>query len=493
MRKAKFLLILAFLALVSCGSDNEKGVNIDPIPSPTPNPQPNPSGESAVSFTATLDAMSRATDTSFENGDKIGVFAVKASDDDTRGFITNGGNAADNVQYQYNGNMFAPVSTGIKQPSGFKYFYTAIYPYQPQAGATFDFAVKTDQRSSDNYTSSDLCTAYSSASDETIVPLKFGHRLSRIIVNINGEGWGGDDIKVSLQGALYTAAVNVNALEFTAYGNTTDLVFAPNGNRSFKLILPPQTFDKGVPFLSVIVNGKTYNVDTESAQTFHSGKSYEYTLTKSNPENDVVTFTSSIDPWNTAEKIDDVLPEDLQDLIEPYITIYKGNNPPNIEGTIYVEPFVCVYCQDQNQGGYFPGDVVASSYIRFYNQNMIYNTLDIDEKEGSNTSTGKGAFISGTGNNFSAFFNTIGTSSGISTKTALVISGTKTANGIANLKYAFVMVEKGNDPNHILMNEGVFRVFEDGDGISVYTSWPSNALKKMPQEKEALSIYNYNR
>ena len=489
-----FLILIAIaLAITSCGTDNDKEFNVEPTPTPSPEPNPNPSDPSDVSFSATLDAMSRATDTSFEVGDKIGVFAVRASEGDTRGFISNSGNAADNVSYQYNGNLFVPTATSIKQPTGYKYFYTAIYPYLYNAGATFDFSVKTDQSVTGNYTASDLCTAYSTATDEATVALKFSHRLSRIIVNLSGDGWAGDDIKVWIPSAKYTAAVDVNALTFTANSSSADLYFAPNGNRSYKLILPPQSFQKGTPFISVSVNGKTYSINAEATQNLVSGKSYEYTLSMNNPESDIVTFTSDINPWNTEDKIDDVLPEDLQELIEPYITIYKGNNPPNIEGTVYVDPFLCVYCQDQGHGGFYPGDQVTSSYIRFYNQDMVYNTLDIDEKEGSSTSTGTGAFISGTGNNFSAFFNTTGVSSGISTKTALVISGTKVANGIANLRYAFVMVEKGSDPDHILMDEGVFRVFEDGDKLSMYTSWPSYSPKRMPQGTATLSIHNYNR
>lgn len=492
MKNKCFLLLIAIaLAIISCSPDKDSNIIEDPTPTPSPQPTPNPSDPSDVTFSATLDAMSRATDTGFEVGDRIGVFAVRASEGDSRGFISNSGNAADNVSYQYNGNLFVPAATGIKQPSGYKYFYTAIYPYILNAGAIFDYSVKTDQSITGNYTASDLCTAYSMATDEATVALKFSHRLSRIIVNLSGDGWAGDDIKVWIPSAKYIAAVDVNALSFTANSNSADIYFAPNGNRSYKLILPPQTFQQGTPFISVSVNGKIYSLNAEATQNLVSGKSYEYTLSMNNPESDIVTFTSDINPWNTEDKIDDVLPEDLQDLIEPYITIYRGNNPPNIEGTVYVDPFLCVYCQDQGHGGFNPGDQVTSSYIRFYNQNMVYNTIDIDEKEGSNTSTGRGAFISGTGNNFSAFFNTVGTSSGISTKTALVISGTKTANGIANLKYAFVMVEKGNDPNHYLMDEGVFRVFEDGDGISFYTSWPSYAPKRMPQGTATLSIHNY--
>ena len=88
---------------------------------------------------------------------------------------------------------------------------------------------------------------------------------------------------------------------------------------------------------------------------------------------------------------------------------------------------------------------------------------------------GIGAYIRGSGSNFTAFFNTTGESLGISTKTALVISGTKTSDGIKDIYYAFVMVKKGEDPNHQLMEEGIFRVFHDQDGLAVNATWPGEA------------------
>ena len=173
------------------------------------------------------------------------------------------------------------------------------------------------------------------------------------------------------------------------------------------------------------------------------------------------------------DRLDDVVPPELQDAIGVYMPIYPGKNPPMVEGAYYIDPFVTVYCEDYGRGGFAPGDRVSSETIRFSNQNTTNNTLDFAQysSSGNSSEEGSGAFISGHGDNFTAFFNTIGVSNGISTKTALVISGTKTSSGIKDLYYAFVMVEKGYDPNHQLMEEGVFRVFKDQDGLSVNTSW----------------------
>ena len=175
------------------------------------------------------------------------------------------------------------------------------------------------------------------------------------------------------------------------------------------------------------------------------------------------------------ERLDDVVPPELQDSLSKYMPIFSGKNPPLIEGVYYLDPNETVYCQDDN---YKPGEIISSYVMRFINQNTTNNTIDyggyhplIDSYE-----EGIGAYISGSNGNFTAFFNTIGESYGISTKTALVVSGVKTSSGVKDLYYAFVMVEKGYDPYHRLMDEGIFRVFKDKDGLSVPTAWnPSYA------------------
>lgn len=179
--------------------------------------------------------------------------------------------------------------------------------------------------------------------------------------------------------------------------------------------------------------------------------------------------TVSLEYGNHDERLDNVVPEELQAAIGKYMPIYYGENPPLIEGAYYMSPLVAVYCED---GGFEPGEKASPLTIRFSNQNTVNNTLDIAGYDDNDSSgAGTGAFISGNGNNFTAFFNINGVDNGISIKMAMVISGTKTSNGIKDLCFASLMVKKGSDPNHKLMDEGVFRVFKDGDGLSENTSW----------------------
>ena len=421
-----------------------------------------------VSFSAEINAPSRATDTKFDIQDNIGVFAVKSNGNDNKGIILSSGNYADNVKYTYNGSRFTS-SNGIEiDEDGTKYYYHAVYPYTTDASDNFMFSIKQDQTGK-NYTLSDLCTAHTSATSSKLVDLKFRHRLSKLIVNLEGGNWPSGDYTLKLNSVYTNASVDLNAMNFT-YGNKKgEVIMAANGNMSYKAVLPPQILAKD-NFATLSIGSKNYPVTLSNSLNMKSGMQYEISLTYNN---DAVTveFTGDIYPWGEEDdRFEDVVPDDIREELDDWIPIYSGVNPPIVEGTYFIDPFETVYCED---GEYEPGFIVESYIIKFSNQNTSNNTVDYNERneEGDAVGAGNGAFISGSGNNFTAFFNVTGSTYGISTKTALVVSGTKSSSGISNLYYAFILVEKGYDPENKLMEEGVFRVFKDKDGLSVNTSW----------------------
>ncbi|MDY3266603.1 MAG: fimbrillin family protein [Phocaeicola sp.] len=469
MKKLNFILGLivssGFLFFNSCGktdvSTEDPDANI---------PDSGNNGE-FVSFSAEINSLSRASDTKFDVNDNIGVFAVKSNGNDSKGIILSSGNYADNVKYTYNGSKFTS-SNGIEiENDGTKYYYHAVYPYTPEASDVFSFSVKEDQRN-DNYTLSDLCTAHSTATSAQLVDLKFSHRLSKLIINLEGSNWPSGDYSIKLNDVYTNASVDLNALSFAKGNKKGNITMSSNGNMSYKAILPPQTIYMD-NFATLSIGSKNYSITLDKNITMKSGMQYEISVTYKN-NNVIVEFTGDIYPWGEEDnRFDDVVPSDIRDELDDYIPIYTGVTPPTVVGAYYIEPFETVHCEDEGQGGYDPGEIMKPMTIRFSNQNSTNNTVDYEEKTdgGTTEGEGKGAFISGSGNNFTAFFNVEGQTDGIYTNTALVISGTKLSSGISNLYYAFIMVEKGSDPNHDLMEEGIFRVFKDKDGLSVNTTW----------------------
>lgn len=473
MNYRKLMLAMASAVLVASCSSNGEEV------------RPEQKQES-VSFTASMKTLSRATETSFEENDKILVYAVK--DEGNGAVLKSSGNYADRITYTYQGNKFVN-DQGIVRPTEFGVRYFAMYPNTISSVPTFRFNVKTAQGASGQYTMSDLCTAVSDVTTAKEVNLIFSHRLSHVVVNLQGEALGTGTATVKLNNVNTGCNVDLNANTFTAYESRSTVYCADNGTNSYKAIIVPQTIEAGSPFLTVTLNGKEHTLKATSDINMTSGKQQVFNLTINKDE--IVSFTGNILPWGEEdERIAQVIPDDIRQKMEPYIPIYDGVNPPNVEGCYMLDPMVAVYMED------YDGDLSElqwmGEYINLTNQNKNDNTIDMEEltADGESYSIGQGAVIVGEGNNFSILFNTEGTNSGIYNRTALLLSGTKSAEGIQNLQYAFVMVEKGDDPEGILMEEGVFRVFKDGDEISYYTSWPAEETRAGEWVPEDKRLYN---
>lgn len=173
------------------------------------------------------------------------------------------------------------------------------------------------------------------------------------------------------------------------------------------------------------------------------------------------------------DRIHTVIPEEIRDVIDEYIPIYDGMNPPNIEGSYYLNPQILIgssLSYDQ------VGTEYAPEYQKYGNQDMVNNTIDMVRVQGRDYTIewdkGSGAFISGTGNYFTIYFDMEGESYGIMTKMVYIVSGTKTDTGIKNLTAGFILKEKGDDPEGTLVPVGTFRFFTDQDGMCETTTWP---------------------
>ena len=159
--------------------------------------------------------------------------------------------------------------------------------------------------------------------------------------------------------------------------------------------------------------------------------------------------------------IDEVIPEEMQDILSPYITIHKGDDPPVIDGAYLVSPTVTVFCSDH---AFPPGFVHPDMLGHFFSQNNQILGFEYSDGTASGITTGF-AMIEGSGNDFTMYFTSEGVTDGVWSKQTGIITGTMTPEGIKDLMYAYFMVEK-NDPYGRLMDVNEFRVFRDGDGMA---------------------------
>lgn len=328
-----------------------------------------------VSFTASMKTVSRATETEFEEKDEIVVYAVQ-EDEYKNTALKSSGNYADHVRYTYAGGKFTNAK-GIIRPTDFGVRYFAVYPYSAVTGVpAFKFNVKTNQNVAGQYTLSDLCTAVSNVTFAKDVNLVFSHRLSHVVVNLDGESLGTDNVEVRLNDVHTGCDVNLNNNTFVAYESKSTVYCADNGTNSHKAIIAPQTIKKDSPFLTAVLNGKEYVLKATSDIQFTSGKQQVFNLTVKNDE--IVSYTSSILPWGENEEV-----ENQEGNVDIYIAgMYDG---------LYDGYVPCVWLNGEmhtlGRGNYDEAGVYGCAYSMAVSENNVYVVGHQTSPFGSETDT----------------------------------------------------------------------------------------------------------
>ena len=212
------------------------------------------SGSSPVCFYLSPKPSTRATDTEFEKGDAIGVFAAARDDESVPAQLRPSGNFADNKKYIFDGEKFVPdgESNSIFITS-YPIDYYAYYPYATVDNPLeFTFHVAADQES---LTESDLMYARNTdGSGKNNIPLTFIHKLSKVVVPYSRENVGGAAGTAVVNDAYTGCIMNLSTGEIRTLfdDGQQDIVMFKDGNAadvSFSAIFPEQTFSAADPFI----------------------------------------------------------------------------------------------------------------------------------------------------------------------------------------------------------------------------------------------------
>mgnify|MGYP002623646903 CR=1 FL=1 len=241
-------------------------------------------------------APSKIKETTFESGDVIGVFAVDAS---TGSNELKSSNYRDNVRYRFNGSSFAAVDEAITisdaNTKGLAYY--AVYPYISNAGATASFTVKSNQQSHSDYSLSDLCTAYTGPTTSQTVDLTFNHRLSNVIVELQGDNLASKSVSAKATNVQRTVQMGLNANAFVANGNKGEILMNSAYTNAYQCIIAPQDIAKDTQMFVATIDGKEYPYTLPSTSTFKSG--CQYTIKLKVEGDKLVAISGSINPWNS--------------------------------------------------------------------------------------------------------------------------------------------------------------------------------------------------
>lgn len=273
MKHFRTLLLVAAAALMATSCDVET-------------PEDDLQG-ARISVSAQMYGFTKATDTAFEEGDKIGLHIVT--------------NAAylDNALYTYqNGKLQAATENFWYQDKELEADIVAYHPYSADAAyglGTLDFTVNADQSTEAGYKGSDLLLANTSSKPtEATITLPFKHALSKVVVNIDNQL---DEQIANVWFSDIYGSVDVDLLagEATAKGSTGTIRAAKVADNSWTLIVAPQA--EVLPKLIVTTaSEKQYTFALAEAVSFSAGKVATATITLT-PESIATDFTPTISDW----------------------------------------------------------------------------------------------------------------------------------------------------------------------------------------------------
>lgn len=244
-----------------------------------------PTLEGQVTFTSSINAAaSRATDSAFEEGDAISVFAQSGSE-----YI------ADNVKYQSIGGVFTsenPIYTTGEEISFF-----ALYPYGEDVAESGTVTLAADQSTQEAFEASDYLGAVNVLTTETCPELSFYHLLSAIEVNILSEV----EVSSVVVNALTSVDYKLSSSSYSASGSSVAVTPLAVTEKSYKAVVAPQTIAAGTTLLELIVEGEVVAWQVSENISLEGG--YKYICNLSVTEDGIV-FAGDIAPWSDGGEID---------------------------------------------------------------------------------------------------------------------------------------------------------------------------------------------
>lgn len=237
-----------------------------------------------IEFSSSVGDYTKATDTSFENGDVAGL---------TAGEPVN----ASNVKLTYKDGGFTaeqPLYWGLDQKNDQKTSFVAYIPYDASVDPTkpFTFNIKEDQSAAGAYAASDLLTAQADACPaDPAVHLAFSHVLSRLVLSLKNEVVDDEIVGVKLAGVQLTVSADILKGTYTASGSAATVTPAKTGENYVFLVAPQKA---AAEVLISMKSGKTVRYTPEAELAFVSGKQISAAITVAS---DAVNFEAEIVDW----------------------------------------------------------------------------------------------------------------------------------------------------------------------------------------------------
>ncbi len=292
------IISIVSVALLTAGLASCAGESMEPDNNSS-------TGKTAMAFTFSHPSQSRATDTSFESGDVVGLYVSEAEKQ-----LEISGNTVNNEKLTFSGNVWN-ATRPLYWDAG-TYNVYAYYPHLDAIGSITDlsFEVSTDQQKNeasamDGYEASDFlfASARGVAASADPVNLQFSHIMSKLSVRlVKGEDFEGDipeKATVYIHNTVTEATVDLAAGVATkaTRGVRKTVVARQDGPTSYSAIIVPQRLDNRVPLIEVVMNGVSFLY--ESKFQFKPGIHHIVSLVvDKNPDQVKIEIGGEITDWN---------------------------------------------------------------------------------------------------------------------------------------------------------------------------------------------------
>lgn len=284
------MAIMAAMAFTACSNDDEQEKAYTPD-----------KGEIVLQLVHPGEGQTptRATETSFEADDSIGVYVTAAD-----AALQLGGNEVNNELFTYNGTSWSSKRK-VYWNEGTHHVY-AYYPYSKQVNdvQNYSFSVQEDQSKQWGYGHSDFLWA--SAKDVTAsaspVTMQFSHRLSNVVVHLEkGENFEGSipaNAEVYLYSTVTKASIDLSTGDVAKdnYAGTGTIRCLKRANDEYQAIVVPQSITSRRPLVEVVVDNVSYLMEGKISYKPGYRHTILVTLDK-NPEKIKIEVGGEIAGW----------------------------------------------------------------------------------------------------------------------------------------------------------------------------------------------------
>lgn len=253
-------------------------------------------------------SATRATETAFEGGDKIGLYATEYNGD-VASPLQISGNWANNVATTYDGAIWTPAKKIFWSENRMDVY--GHYPYMtPTSIDEHLWSVQLDQSTPETadalsgYEASDFLWGKATGVSQTDgdVQLEFKHRCSKLVVKlVKGKDYSGvlpTESELYIHSTVPTATIDFTngAVTKYIYGEMETIKAKRVDDGTFEAIIIPQRMETRRPFIEYIANGVSYLY--EGTFVFRAGKLHTLELTiNSNPDQIEIEVGGNVGDW----------------------------------------------------------------------------------------------------------------------------------------------------------------------------------------------------